>query len=141
MPSIDNASMMSGSSLRVIFSACLLLACWMITGCNDAVPQEQPTKESKDEFKELQTREVIVGLASGDAGKFCVIGKSDDGEPFQLWTTGQNSEMRKNGKIQVAIRDGKTVASEFYNDAELAVKSVTDRGVLKFYKCSNPLDM
>jgi len=125
--------MLSGPGLRFIFSAYLLLACWMITGCNDAVPQEQ--------FKELPTHEVMVGLAGGDAGEFCVIGKSADGEQFQLWTTDINSEMRKSGRIQIAIRVGNTSTSEFYNDAELAMKSVTDRGVVKFYKCQKPLDM
>jgi hypothetical protein len=113
----------------------------MIVGCSDAAPPDTPAIERKDEIKELTAHEVLVGLASDRDGAFCAIGKTNSGEQFQLWTAAHDAEPRTSGRIQVAVRVGNTVTSEFYNEAEMAIKAVTDRGVVKYYKCLALLDM
>jgi hypothetical protein len=128
-------------ALRAISLGCLLLLCWMGTGCSDTAPPDRPTIDSEDEVRELTTEEVVAGLSEDGAASFCAVGKANDGEQFQLWKTDQNSELYKNGKIQVSVRADDKAISEFNNEATMAVRSVTNRGAVKFYKCPKPMDM
>lgn len=82
-------------------------------------------------------------LRSETPTEYCVLGiTKDDNKQFGLSKTPPRFEdLYAKGKFWIRIPSEQGVSSEFYDDADLAMKALIDRGVVKFRLCPKPMDL
>ena len=84
-----------------------------------------------------------AALKDASQTKFCAVGVTEDKRQFGLSKTSPAfPDLYKKGKFWITVPSlpsGSEVSSEFYDDADEAVRALTDRGVVVFRTCPKPL--
>jgi len=114
-----------------------------LTSCDGGwfPPAESPSKRTK-----FVATEVIAALKDDSQTNFCVVAFTREKKQFGLSKTDPTDRaLHHQGKFWVSVpfESGALNGfnSEFYSDAEEAVKALTDRGVVVFRTCREPLPL
>jgi hypothetical protein len=87
----------------------------------------------------MSNEAVIIALKTDSQAEFCVVANTRDSKQFELSKTPRDSDLYNRGRFWVKVVSDFGGTSEFYNDAELAMKALTDRGVVEFKTCPKPM--